>query len=167
MYDTSTIVLNTSDQVRSSSDLVRTTFPRIDSHIVIIGPSYRPPASHDTCIRARTKSYFAYLKDMREFSIFSNSSKGTRGSTYGNIASVASFDHVLLYLAPFRQLHPLHCSTHGDISYSGLFFISFIFSYILCIIYNYKKKSESPIVSSRQYLIQVYVRLESKLLSSF
>jgi hypothetical protein len=149
MYNPSTIILNTSDQVRSSSDLVRTTFPRIGSHIVIIGPSYRPPASHDMCIRPRTMSYIAYLKDMGVFSIFLNSSKGTRGSTYGNIASFASFDHVLSYLAPFRQLHPLHCSTHGDVSYYGLFFISFIFSYILCIIYNYNKKSESPIMSSR------------------
>jgi hypothetical protein len=136
------------DSLEIISNLLWTTFPCIGCCIIIIGPSYHPPASHKMCIKPRTMSYFAYLKDMRVFSIFSNSTKGTRGSSYGNIASFQSFDHSLLYLAPFRQLHPLHCSTHGDISFLGLFVISFIFSYMLCIIYNYNKQLESPIISS-------------------
>jgi hypothetical protein len=109
-------IRNCLEQIRSSSDLLWMTFPRICSLIVIIGPSYHPSASHGTCIKPRTMSYIAYLKDMGVFSIFSDSSKGTWGSTYGNNASFASFDHVLSYLAPFRQLHMLHCLTHGDIS---------------------------------------------------
>src|ERR1700676_2988965 len=55
------------EQIRSSSNLRRITFPRIGSRIVIIGPSYRPPASDGTCIKTRTMKYFAYLKDMRSY----------------------------------------------------------------------------------------------------